>query len=55
MRRWLAFGRHPWRRDGAVAVALFLLPGVVIGKKGADIEKLRKKVAELTASDAICA
>jgi hypothetical protein len=28
MRRWLAFGRHPWRRDGAVAVALFLLPGV---------------------------
>ena len=25
-------------------------PGVVIGKKGADIEKLRKKVAEITAS-----
>jgi len=28
-------------------------PGVVIGKKGADIEKLRKKVAELTASDVV--
>jgi small subunit ribosomal protein S3 len=27
-------------------------PGVVIGKKGADIEKLRKKVAALTNSDA---
>ena len=26
-------------------------PGVVIGKKGADIEKLRKKVAELTGSE----
>src|ERR1700746_852827 len=26
-------------------------PGVVIGKKGADIEKLRKKVANLTASE----
>jgi small subunit ribosomal protein S3 len=26
-------------------------PGVVIGKKGADIEKLRKKVAELTDSE----
>ena len=26
-------------------------PGVVIGKKGADIDKLRKKVAELTKSD----
>ena len=26
-------------------------PGVVIGKKGADIEKLRKKVAEMTASE----
>ena len=26
-------------------------PGVVIGKKGADIEKLRRKVAELTKSD----
>src|ERR1700724_282735 len=28
-------------------------PGVVIGKKGADIEKLRKKVAQLTASDVV--
>ena len=28
-------------------------PGVVIGKKGADIEKLRKKVAELTKSDVV--
>jgi small subunit ribosomal protein S3 len=28
-------------------------PGVVIGKKGADIEKLRKKVAALTASDVV--
>jgi small subunit ribosomal protein S3 len=26
-------------------------PGVVIGKKGADIEKLRKKVSEMTASE----
>src|SRR2546422_8045339 len=26
-------------------------PGVVIGKKGADIEKLRKEVAEMTGSD----
>jgi small subunit ribosomal protein S3 len=26
-------------------------PGVVIGKKGADIEKLRKKVGEMTASE----
>ena len=26
-------------------------PGVIIGKKGADIEKLRKKIGELTASD----
>jgi ribosomal protein S3 len=26
-------------------------PGIVIGKKGADIEKLRKKVAELTDSE----
>src|SRR6195952_1453359 len=26
-------------------------PGVVIGKKGADIEKLRKKVADLTKSE----
>jgi len=26
-------------------------PGVVIGKKGADIEKLRKKVADLTSSE----
>ncbi|MCB1496597.1 MAG: 30S ribosomal protein S3 [Bauldia sp.] len=26
-------------------------PGIVIGKKGADIERLRKKVAELTDSD----
>ena len=26
-------------------------PGVVIGKKGADIEKLRKKVAEMTGSE----
>src|SRR5918994_631841 len=29
------------------------LPGVVIGKKGADIEKLRKKVAALTNSDVV--
>jgi small subunit ribosomal protein S3 len=28
-------------------------PGVVIGKKGADIEKLRKQVAELTESDVV--
>jgi small subunit ribosomal protein S3 len=28
-------------------------PGVVIGKKGADIEKLRKQVAALTASDVV--
>jgi small subunit ribosomal protein S3 len=28
-------------------------PGVVIGKKGADIEKLRKKVANLTKSDVV--
>src|SRR5512142_2761479 len=28
-------------------------PGVVIGKKGADIEKLRRKVAELTKSDVV--
>src|SRR6185503_347899 len=28
-------------------------PGVVIGKKGADIEKLRRKVAELTDSDVV--
>src|SRR6202035_3246840 len=28
-------------------------PGVVIGKKGADIEKLRKQVAKLTASDVV--
>jgi small subunit ribosomal protein S3 len=28
-------------------------PGVVIGKKGADIEKLRKKVVELTDSDVV--
>src|SRR2546421_7641327 len=28
-------------------------PGVVIGKKGADIEKLRKTVAQLTASDVV--
>jgi len=28
-------------------------PGVVIGKKGADIEKLRKKVAQLTESDVV--
>src|SRR3990167_9458836 len=26
-------------------------PGVIIGKKGADIEKLRKKLGELTRSD----
>ena len=26
-------------------------PGVIIGKKGADIEKLRKKLGELTGSD----
>ena len=28
-------------------------PGVVIGKKGADIEKLRKEVAKLTDSDVV--
>ena len=28
-------------------------PGVVIGKKGADIEKLRKKVAKITDSDVV--
>ena len=28
-------------------------PGVVIGKKGADIDKLRKKVAEITESDVV--
>ena len=28
-------------------------PGVVIGKKGADIEKLRKAVAKMTASDVV--
>src|SRR5262249_23800541 len=28
-------------------------PGVVIGKKGADIEKLRRKVARLTQSDVV--
>jgi small subunit ribosomal protein S3 len=28
-------------------------PGVVIGKKGADIEKLRRRVAELTDSDVV--
>ena len=28
-------------------------PGVVIGKKGADIEKLRKQVAKITASDVV--
>ena len=28
-------------------------PGVIIGKKGADIEKLRKKVVELTDSDVV--
>src|SRR5258705_11710268 len=28
-------------------------PGVVIGKKGADIDKLRRKVAELTDSDVV--
>src|SRR5688500_11202787 len=28
-------------------------PGVVIGKKGADIEKLRKRVAELTNNDVV--
>ncbi|MBL8906588.1 MAG: 30S ribosomal protein S3, partial [Rhizobiales bacterium] len=26
-------------------------PGVVIGKKGADIEKLRKKISEMTSSE----
>src|SRR3546814_19376135 len=26
-------------------------PGVIIGKKGADIEKLRKKLGEMTSSD----
>ena len=30
-----------------------LRPGVVIGKKGADIEKLRKKVTKLTKSDVV--
>ena len=28
-------------------------PGVIIGKKGADIEKLRKKVTKLTKSDVV--
>lgn len=28
-------------------------PGIVIGKKGADIDKLRKKVADLTKSDVV--
>jgi small subunit ribosomal protein S3 len=28
-------------------------PGVVIGKKGADIDKLRRKVADITASDVV--
>src|SRR5437016_8646607 len=28
-------------------------PGVVIGKKGADIEKLRRRVAELTDTDVV--
>ena len=28
-------------------------PGVVIGKKGADIDKLRKRVADITASDVV--
>src|SRR5476649_2309977 len=28
-------------------------PGVVIGKKGADIDKLRKQVADITASDVV--
>lgn len=28
-------------------------PGVVIGKKGADIDKLRKKVADITSSDVV--
>ena len=28
-------------------------PGVVIGKKGADIEKLRKTVAEMTDSEVV--
>ncbi len=28
-------------------------PGVVIGKKGADIDKLRKKVAEITDSEVV--
>lgn len=28
-------------------------PGVVIGKKGADIDKLKKKVAEITDSDVV--
>src|SRR5436305_9341373 len=28
-------------------------PGVVIGKKGADIEKLRKMVADITSSDVV--
>jgi small subunit ribosomal protein S3 len=26
-------------------------PGVIIGKKGADIEKLRKQIAQMTRSD----
>ena len=28
-------------------------PGIVIGKKGADIEKIRKKVSEITDSEAV--
>ena len=28
-RHWIAAARHPARRDGAVAVVLFLLPAVV--------------------------
>src|ERR671933_2758131 len=28
-------------------------PGVVIGKKGADIDKLRKRVADITSSDVV--
>src|SRR2546430_549113 len=38
---------------GVQTCALPIWPGVVIGKKGADIEKLRKKVAKLTKSDVV--
>src|SRR3954466_9493970 len=42
--------RAPKRCRGSILSAR---PGVVIGKKGADIEKLRKTVAKLTASDVV--